>query len=355
MPTTYNTMVMGASYGSLLAIKLLLAGYTVKLVCLPTEAELINNEGILVRLPVRGRDEPVEIDSRQLPGRLSADSPEAVDPADFDLAVLAMQEPHYGAPGVRELLGAAAVAKVPCLSIMNMPPLPYLSRIPGLSVDALRPYYTDPEVWDLFDPALMTLASPDPQAIRPPGEALNVLQVGLPTNFRVARFNSNDHTAMLRRMQSDIESIRFDAGDGAIELPVKLKVHESVFVPLSKWSMLLTGNYRCIQKDTMRSIKEAVHSDIDLSRSVYEWVCELCTVMGASEKDLIPFEKYANAAKRLVKPSSAARALSAGAVNIERVDGLVKSIAAAHGMQSDVVDETVALVESWLKSNRQAS
>ena len=38
----YNILIFGASYGSLLATKLLLAGHTVKLVCVPAEAELIN-------------------------------------------------------------------------------------------------------------------------------------------------------------------------------------------------------------------------------------------------------------------------------------------------------------------------
>ena len=355
MGTKYNTLIMGASYGSLLAIKLLLAGHSVKLVCLPDEAELINKEGQKVRMPAKERDGLVEIDSRQLPGTLSAASPDAVDPSDYDLVALAMQEPQYRSPGVRELLGAVARSRVPCMSIMNMPPLPYLKRIPGLDVDALTDCYTDPTVWDSFDPALITLCSPDPQAFRPPEEKTNVLQVSLPTNFKVARFDSDEHTAILRRMQADIEAIRFDDGDGAIELPVKLKVHDSVFVPLAKWAMLLTGNYRCVQKDEMRSIREAVHSDIDLSRSVYQWVSAVCRELGASEADQVPFEKYANAANGLAKPSSAARALAAGATNIERADRLVKSIAAQKGMQSDVVDESVALVEAWLETNRQAS
>ncbi|HEX6980287.1 MAG TPA: hypothetical protein VF342_13395 [Alphaproteobacteria bacterium] len=346
---------MGASYGSLLAIKLLLAGHNVKLVCLPEEAALINAEGARVRLPVKGRRELVEIDSRKLPGTLSADVPGAVNPADYDLVALAMQEPQYRAPGVRELLDAVAKAKVPCMSIMNMPPLPYLRRIPGLDADALRHCYTDASVWDSFDPALMTLCSPDPQAFRPPEEKTNVLQVTLPTNFKAARFDSDDHTAMLRRMQADIEAARFDPGDGAIELPVKLKVHDSVFVPLAKWAMLITGNYRCVQKDAARSIKDAVHSDAEASRSVYNWVRDLCIALGASPDDLVPFEKYAAAAQGLTRPSSAARALFAGAPNIERVDRLVQSIAAQKGMRNDVVDETVALVDARLAMNRKAA
>jgi len=353
MPTTYRVLIMGASYGSLLATKLLLAGHTVKLVCLPAEAELINKEGVRVRMPVKGREGLVEVDSRKLPGKLSADGPQAVNPADYDLVALAMQEPQYRSPGVRELLDAVAKARVPCMSIMNMPPLPYLARIPGVEANACRDCYTDPTVWDSFDPKLMTLCSPDPQAFRPPEEKVNVLEVRLPTNFKSARFDSDAHTAILRRLQADIEAARFDTGAGKIELPVKLKVHDSVFVPLAKWAMLLAGNYRCVTKTGIRSIKEAVHTDIEASRAVYAWVVKLCVALGADEKDLVPFEKYAAAAQGLASPSSAARALYAGAPNIERVDRLVKTIAAQKGMRSAAVDEIVALVDAKLEENRK--
>ena len=353
--TTYKVLIMGASYGSLLAIKLLFAGNKIKVVCLPAEADAINKDGARVRLPIKGRKDLVEIDSRKLPGTLSADGPSAVNPADYDLVALAMQEPQYRLPGVRELLQGVAKAKVPCMSIMNMPPLPYLKRIPGLATETLRSCYTDATVWEEFDPALMTLCSPDPQAFRPPEEKINVLQVTLPTNFKVARFESDEHTAMLRQMAADIEAIRYDCDGDKIELPVKLKVHDSVFVPLAKWAMLLTGNYRCVQRDAARSIKEAVHTDIEGSRAVYNWVCELCIKLGAAANDLVPFEKYAAAAQGLVRPSSAARALFAGAPNIERVDRLVQSIAAQKGMRNPVVDETVALVDARLAVNRKAA
>ena len=127
----YKILILGASYGSLLATKLLMAGHTVKLVCLPAEADAINTNGTRVRMPIKGREGLVEIDSRKLPGSLSADGPGAVKPSDYDLVALAMQEPQYGSAGVRELLEAIAKAKVPCMSIMNMPPLPYLARVPA--------------------------------------------------------------------------------------------------------------------------------------------------------------------------------------------------------------------------------
>ena len=353
MSATYNILIMGASYGSLLASKLLFGGHKVKLVCLPAEAELINAEGFRVRLPVKGRKEPVEIDSRKLPGKVSAAGPGDVNPKDYDLVGLAMQEPQYRSAGVRELLDAVAKSRVPCMSIMNMPPLPYVKRIPGLNYEALKVAYTDPSVWDSFDPATMTLCSPDPQAIRPPDEKVNVLQVTLPTNFKVARLDDEKATAILRQLEKDIDAVRFDAPEGKIELPVKLRVHDSIFVPLAKWAMLLAGNYRCVTKDGMRTAQEAVHSDIETSRSVYNFVFDLCVKLGAKPEDLVPFEKYAAAAQSLTRPASAARALQNGAPNIERADRLVQLIAKQKGLSHPAIDAQVALVDERLAANRK--
>ena len=349
MSTKHKILIMGASYGSLLGTKLALAGHDVHLICLPAEADLINSEGAIVRMPVKGREGLVEINSKKLPGKMTAGGAAGVKPGDYDLIALAMQEPQYRSPGVRELLDAVARSRVPCMSIMNMPPLPYLKRIPGLNADTIRKCYTDPSVWDGFDPKLMTLCSPDPQAFRPPDQPVNVLQVTLPTNFKSARFDSDAHTGILRHLEADIEASRFDG----MELPVKLKVHDSIFVPLAKWAMLIAGNYRCVQKDSVRPIKDAVHGDLAASRDVYNWVVKLCVSLGAKESELVPFEKYADAAKSLVTPSSAARALANGAPNIERVDLLVKTIAAQKGMRSDVLDQTVVMVEGWLEKNRK--
>ncbi len=355
MKNPVNVLIFGASYGSLLATKLALAGHNATMVCTPSEAELFNKEGAIVRLPVKGRPGLVEVRSRQLAGKLSACTPAEARTAGFDLVVLGMQEPQYRSAGVRELLAAVAKAKLPCMSIMNIPPLPYLARIPGLQTASLRDCYTDASVWDGFDPKLVTLCSPDPQAFRPPEEKLNVLQVRLPTNFKSARFDAEAHTAILRRLEADIEAAKFDAGGEKIELPVKLKVHESVFVPLAKWAMLLAGNYRCIQKEGVRPIQEAVHGDLETSRSVYNWVVELCVSLGADRKDLVPFEKYAAAAQSLVTPSSAARAVAGGAPNIERTDRLVKAIGAQKGMRLAAVDEIVAIVDARLEANRKAA
>ena len=355
MKPTYNVLILGASYGSLFSTKLLLAGHSVTLVCTPPTAELINREGTLVRFPIRGRDTLVEIYSDTLAGQLSASIPEGVEPTEFDLVVLGMQESQYSSAGVREMMARIAAARLPSLAIMNMPPLPYLARIPGLATDQLEDCFVEPSVWDGFEPGLVSLASPDPQAFRPPEEPKNVLQVGLPTNFKAARFEDEEHTQILRDLQADIEAILYDPGDGATEIPVKLKVHDSIFVPLAKWPMLLAGNYRCIQRDGMISIREAVHGDIEMAKDIYGWAGKLCTNLGAAETDLVPFEKYARAAEGLAKPSSAARALFSGAKHIERVDCLIQRIANQQGLQSDTVDKIVDLVDERLGKNRAAT
>ncbi len=356
MATKRNVMILGASYGSLLGAKLALAGHDVHLVCLPEEAKLINEEGARVRLPLRGLDMTVELNTKEMEGNVTASGAVDVNPGDFDLIGMAMQEPQYRAPEVVDLLKRIGESGVPSMSIMNMPPLTYLKRIPDLDAEPLRDSYTDSTVWDALDPNLMTLCSPDPQAFRPPEDKVNVLQVGLPTNFKAARFESDEHTAILKQFEAEIQAIRYpvktDSGTQEVELPVKLRVHDSIFVPLAKWAMLIAGNYRCVQADEMRSIKDAVHSNIEESKAAYNWVVDLCVELGADRNDLVPFEKYAKAAEFLLRPSSAARALAAGAPNIERVDKLVQSIAASKGMQSDTVDEIVRLVDGWLEKNR---
>ncbi len=366
----YNILILGASYGSLLGIKFLAAGHNVTLTCRTATATLITDQGIRVRLPIKGRqgignNGLLEVDSRKLAGKLKACTPQQVqDLAPFDLVVLAMQEPQYRQDGIRELMQRIAASKLPCMPIMNMPPLPYLARLkatmPALDLDKCRAAYTDATLWDSFVPNLMTLSSPDPQAFRPVDEPVNVLQVALPTNFKVARFDTKEHTALLEKLEADIEAVRYNTSVDAaspdwVELPVKLKVFDSLFVPLAKWSMLLTGNYRCIQAEGMRPIRDAILQNLIEAQNVYGWVTALCERLGAAPNDLVPFDKYAQAADGLAKPSSAARALAAGATNIERVDLIVQTLAAQVGLSHPSVDQTVSLVNSWLAKNRAAA
>ena len=180
--------------------------------------------------------------------------------------------------------------------------------------------------------------------------------MSLPTNFKVAAFDDPEHTRRLVQLQDDIRAVRYTLPDGQqVELPVHVRVFDSLYVPLAKWAMLVTGNYACVQEDGMRSIREAVHDDIEKSRETYTWVCTLCETLGADAKDMVPFEKYAKAAEGLAKPSSGARALFGGAPNIERVDALVQGVGSQFDLQLDVLDEIVARVDARLVKNRASS
>jgi len=342
-------LILGASYGSLLGTKIVAAGHAATLVCRAETAALINDRGTEVRLRLRGEEEHRSLFSRDLPGALDAATPQQANPADFDLVCLAMQEPQYAHPDLAALLGRVAATGVPCMSIMNMPPLPYLRRIPALKAAALDDAFLDPEVWAGFEPGLVTLCSPDPQAYRPPDAEANVLHVGLPTNFKVSAFPDPAHTALLERLSADIDAVRIEGRD----VPVKLRLFDSPFVPFAKWAMLAAGNYRCVLARGERAIREAVHDDIAAAREIYEFVNGLVLGLGGAAEDLVAFEKYAAAARDLAKPSSVARAIAGGATEIERVDRLIARVAAHLGRAHPELERIVATVDARLDANRR--
>src|ERR1700709_442443 len=206
-----NILILGASYGSLLATKLLMAGHNVTLVCRKKTAELINRDGTEVRIKLRDEAMHRAIFSRDLPGTLDAITPGDVNVSRYDLVGLAMQEPQYTNHTVRVLMVKIAAAGLPCLSIMNMPPLPYLKRIAALADMDLEEAYTNAQVWERFKPGLVSLCSPDPQAFRPPEEEANVLHVGLPTNFKASIFEDEAQNKLLRELTADIDAVRLDA------------------------------------------------------------------------------------------------------------------------------------------------
>ena len=254
-----------------------------------------------------------------------------------------MQEPQYTNHTIRVLMVKIAAAKLPCLSIMNMPPLPYLKRIPALADMDLEEAYTNAQIWERFEPGLVTLCSPDPQAFRPPEEAANVLHVGLPTNFKAAAFADEAHNKLLRELEADIDAVTLDGKD----VPVKLKVFDSLFVPLAKWSMLLTGNYRCITPHEPQSIRDAVHGDSNCRRR--------SMTMSTRSRDVSAPIRGPGAVREIRqgrgKPFQAVIGRprgGRGAPFIERVDLLVKLISHQLGMPNAEIDRTVEIVDQKL-------
>ena len=81
----YNILMMGASYGSLLAIKLLFGGLQDHH-GLPAQRGrgAFNSDGAHVRMPIRNRATPIDLDSRKLPGSLKAAGTGDVNVKDYD-------------------------------------------------------------------------------------------------------------------------------------------------------------------------------------------------------------------------------------------------------------------------------
>ena len=331
-----------------------------KLVCLPAEAELINAEGTLVRMPVKGRDGLGRARLAQAAGQaLGRRSGGRRSGATIDLVALAMQEPQYRSPGVRELLDAVAKARVPCMSIMNMPPLPYLEAHSRARRRRAAAVLHRPDRVGQFRPGVMTLCSPDPQAFRPPEEKVNVLQVTPADQLQGGALRVRRSTPrMLRQLAADIEAARFDAGDGEIELPVKLKVHDSIFVPLAKWAMLLAGNYRCVTKDggDRHQGRGARRPRRHRARSTTGCVG---AVRSARRRGRTTWCRSRNTPQRAQCPGAAvvggARAVRRRAQHRARRPAGADRSRRKRACASPVVDETVAIVDARLAANRKAA
>lgn len=350
-----SVLVLGCSYGLLIAAKAMVAGGTVTVVGRQDEVEQIEQGGIRVAFPRESGGGAITLDSKRLPGALRACEPDQADVAAHDLVVLAMHEPQFGHPAMRRLMGRVAMAGRPCLSAMNMPLPPYLRRIESLARLDLDNCFGAPEAWKDLPSSLLTACSPDPQAGRTAGGGPAALTVGLASNFRAAHFADPAATALLRRFAAAFNDSRVTEGERRLAVPVRLRVQASLFVPLSKWSMLMAGNYRAVTKEGMRSIHAAVLDDPVRSRAVYDWTNGLLVALGAEPEDLVPFEQYARAARHLSGPSSVARALSAGAIAVERVDRLVQAAACHIGIDSTLIDATVDLIDHCLERNSGAS
>jgi hypothetical protein len=354
MSEPLRILFLGASYGVVLGMRIAAAGHRVVFVCQQEEIRLIKAGRVALEVPARESPEPLLIEPKHCAFPPDACPPDEVDPLDYDLVCLAMQEPQYGASGVRVLLQRIALARVPCLSVMNMPLPPYLNGVVELDERVQKQAFSEPGLWQRFDPALFSMASADPQAIRRDVPDQLLVAVNLPTNFKVAPFQDYESRQLLERLSADIDLVRVPSNNGLLHPRVRLRAHPSRFVPLAKWPMLITGNFRCMTEAAPRSIADAVTSDLPLSRDLYEWVVSVCLKLGAEEATMVSFDRYLDAARGLSLPSSVSRGLYAGSTAVERIDFLVQSIALRYGMAHPALDQIVADVSGTLERNRKS-
>jgi hypothetical protein len=355
-----SVLVLGASYGLAVGVRAAIAGHHVDFVCRPDELESIREGRFQVSVAARDADVTLELgvgDCQKAPGALG---PSEVIADRYQIAILAMQEPQYTDPELATLIQRLAACRIPCVSVMNMPLPIYISQSLGVPISAeLAGVWQDPELWGAFDPTRFTAASPDPQAIRRPHEHLLAVDVTLPTNLKVAPFSDPAGQAILQRLAQEMDGATVVRDANRLTPRLRLIAHESTYVPMAKWPMLLTGNFRCLREGAPVSIAEAVLEDIDSSKSVYTWVDELCrelipAAQRAGDVPFVSFERYCAAAGSLVYPSSLARGLASGATRVERVDRLIQLLGRAAGKRHHMVDDIVQEVDRRLAKNLAA-
>lgn len=349
MERRVKTLIVGSSYGLLLAAKISTAGHPVTVVGRKTEISTIKEQGVCVTFP----------DGQGLRPEIGQDgiqfkTPDAVTPSDFDLVFLAIQEPQAKAPDLAALLARIEPA-TPVATIMNLPPFPYLQKLPELPRDLHLGAYGSSVVWEKFTPAQLTVASPDPQAIRQDPERPGELAVTLASNFKFAAFERAQDQEMLARVMRDASRIKGAAG----LLPVRFLTKSSPYTPLAKWPMLVTGNCRCITKTgNVISIRDAIRADLQTSREIYNSVNATLADFGAPKHVLVPFESYLNASENLTRPSSLARALSHGAKEVERIDLVVLALMqrhSEHAHATGILADVSAQISALIVANRQSA
>jgi len=346
--TPPSVLVIGASYGLLPAAKIAAVGFRVTVVGVADEVGQITRDGVEIRFGAgRTLTPPMGANG------LSASTPNAVTPEAHDLVILAVQEPQAGA--LAPLLDHLS-ATHPIVSIMNMPPPPFLERDPALQT-LLRPdAYCSMGVWSSMQGCRMTMAAPDPQAYRPDPDRPGVLRVTLASNFKFAPFEAASDQALLGQVARAASRVRAPWG----KVPVNLITRKSLYTPLSKWPMLVTGNCRSVGPDraTPLSIHQAVNDNSGQSQVLYDGINAALRDLGAPSEALVPFARYAAAAQQLVRPSSLAMALARGATEVERIDLLVSRLLQFANADSKVIDLMNGIsdrIAAHLETNRNTA
>ncbi len=349
-----HILVLGAAYGLLPAMKLFKAGHRVTMVCRRDEQQAFASNGAILAFKGVGDElgqvltAPVQLGCGE-DGHIGVAGPEMkID--SVDMVFLAMSEPYFAAPELEDLVARISAANLPVVSISNAPPPAFLKRLQLANAENLRPAYFAWETWSSLNPARVTAASPDAQAVRRDPSKPNELWVTLGSNFKIAPFEFAEDQALLERLAKDISAVRHNG------LPVKVQFipHASLFAPLAKWPMLVAGNCRCLKPDgSLHSISEAVRGDVVASEAAYEWTMDLVRDLGANDNELVPFRHYAAVAKRLSAPSSFARAVHAGAKQVERCDKIVQLVGQSLGRSLPELDAIAEQVDKALANGQK--
>lgn len=349
MSTALSCLVIGASYGALIAARILQAGHRVTLVGRAAELAAIERDGLEIDMPLRrvGTRHVFRFTTRAHPLRLA--QPEAARVTGHDLCFLVVQEPQAAAPELAALIARVAAARVPVVALMNLAPLSFLEQIDTFADVDFSGVHAAASTWRLLRGVPQSAASPDAQAVRLDPQHPNALRVTLASNLKCAPMDNPQAQARLERLARDIAAVRVGTAAGDTPVPVKLIAGTSPFLPLVKLPMLMTGNYRSITPEGPIPIAEAVWRNPARSRAIYDETCAVLVARGVPPGILVPFARYAEAARALTLPSAVARALAGGATAIERADLLLPALARGRIRLSDEITGVIARIDAQLE------
>lgn len=327
-------LIVGASYGALIAARLVEKGLDCTLVCNSEELEIINSNGLVVKFKEREFLLSGEDEKKIIRGNVKSTIPNNCDFSNlYDCCFLAIAEGQLLNSEIQKFLKKIGEKKIPTVSVMNIPPIKLITQELNIPYDLIARAYNAPMLWDFFDASLIAHASADPQIFKSITNSKSVINVRLASDFKISNFRSVEASKIIK----NICNLFVNDRNG-----VAFREYDSIFVSLSKWSMLVTGNYRCLDNEgQLISIKDAVHADLNLSQDIYNSINSLLKLMGASRADLVPFHLYAKAALMLDAPSSFSRAVHSGVKSVERTDKLINIISKYLGVDNPLLNNVV--------------
>ena len=326
-----RVLIVGANYGLLLAGMMLERNIQVDVFGTENQVKVLNEEGFTINSN--------EKNWKFRPSN-NWDGINSVQNKNYDLAVLAVQEPSLANQVLGNILSYLSKKSVPIFSIMNIPFFQFLTETIGIkNIDNLDHIYSSINHTKELKSNLIINSNPEPQVFSL--EKFNELSVRLGGVFRCSSLNMLNYDL--------VKKLTMVVNEG---LPVRIKQYESPWVSISKLPMLVTGNYRCFDSNQLRSIHEAIQSDIILSEVIYNQVVDILKKLGASRETIIPFRAYLKASIKLDAPSSVCRAIDKGKANVERVDRLVQSLGKSINFKSPEIDSIVNNIDYVISSKQ---
>lgn len=307
-----KVILFGANYSLIYALKFLQNNQSVDIVCTEEEKREFKKKlfiKYIININKKKKIKKINITKFK---KIKFISEKKELSKSYSICFLGMPQHAYDNPNINYIMQILIQKKIPMVSIMNLPPFNFITKIKWFKKIKLKQFYKK-NILDKIQGNYLTHSSTEPQ-IR---KSRNVISVNHLGKLRVARFNHAINDKILELITSKFNKIK-----SKDDIPLSIKLYSSFFVPLSKLPMLVCGNYRCYDGKYFYTIKEAVLKNIIHSKVIYNEVCDLLNFAGAKRNELVPFGLYVKSLKTLNNLSSVAQNV-VNKKKIERIDKII--------------------------------